>query len=172
MRPRRPAQAATCRRASVGTGYDVRWNADHHAGHGLPATPRARRGEDREQAPKGAERRRFTTRGSSGSYIAPVQRTRRWRCPSRRRLCTLRRLSPTPASGSSSLMSAFRLTGAWGLIPVIATTTFATISPDNGSCPACPLPLIALVRHSETKCSSLLSRRALRSLSGERRPLA
>jgi hypothetical protein len=48
-------------------------------GMGCPQRP-ARGGEQAgeqagEPAPKGAERRRFTTRGSSGSYIAPVQRT-------------------------------------------------------------------------------------------------
>jgi hypothetical protein len=48
-------------------------------GMGCPQRP-ARGGEQAGEqagapAPKGAERRRFTTRGSSGSYIAPVQRT-------------------------------------------------------------------------------------------------
>ena len=38
-------QAAPCRPASAGTGDDgLPGNADHHAGHGLPGTPRARSG--------------------------------------------------------------------------------------------------------------------------------
>ena len=76
-----PAQAAPCRPASAGTGDDeLRWNADHHAGHALPGNVPARAAEQAteqtgEQAPKGAERRRLTTRGSGGPYVPSVQRT-------------------------------------------------------------------------------------------------
>ena len=44
-------QAAPCRPASAGAGDDeLRWNADHHAGHALPATsPRAQRSRQRSR---------------------------------------------------------------------------------------------------------------------------
>ena len=126
-----PPQEATQRRPYVDAGYDVRWNADHHAGHGMPATRRSRQGSRKPRA-----------RNAPGSprAAAAVLTSRqfnahhRCRCPSPRRLPTFRRLSTTPASGSSNLMSLFRLTAAWGTIPQIATTTYATISPDSGSC--------------------------------------
>jgi hypothetical protein len=85
----------------------------------------------------------------------------RWRCPSRRRLLTFRRLSTTPASRSSNLMSLFHLTGAWGTIPQIATTTYATISPDNGSCRSYradrSLQLMARICRSGTSAHGSLS---------------
>jgi len=68
-----PPQAAPCRPASARTGDDeLRWNADHHAGHALPATPRARSGA-------GADRRAATQ--ERGAPPAHHPRQRRSLCP-------------------------------------------------------------------------------------------
>ena len=137
-----PPQEETQRRAYVDAGYDVRWNADHHAGHGMPET---------RLLPQGSRKPRARNAPGSPRAEAAVLTSRqfnahhRWRCPSPRRLPTFRRLSTTPASGSSNLTSLFHLTGAWGTIPQIATTTYATISPDSGSVPLLPgRPLISV----------------------------
>ena len=64
-------QAAPCRPASAGAGDDeLRWNADHHAGHALPATPRARSG-----AGNGADR----GAGTQGRRAPPAHHARQRR---------------------------------------------------------------------------------------------
>src|SRR6476646_710183 len=73
-------QETECR-AHGDDDHELLWNAAHHAGHGLPDTPRSR-GRAGAAAGGGAgagdqARRtpRLTARGSGGPYIAPVQRT-------------------------------------------------------------------------------------------------
>jgi hypothetical protein len=86
-------------------------------GMGCPQRP-ARGGEQAgEQAPKGAERRRFTTRGSSGSYIAPVQRTPSLALPQP----SASPYTPPPIANPSErikqLNESFPLNGGLGLNP-------------------------------------------------------
>ena len=101
-----PPQAAPCRPASAGTGDDeLRWNADHHAGHALPATPRARsgagNGADRGAATQGRGAPPGSPRAAAAVLMSPRFNARhRSGCPSRRGRSTRRRRSPTPASGS------------------------------------------------------------------------
>ena len=132
MQPRRPAPrgnpASTVRRRRLRRATERRsscraWNAGLAP---LPQGSRKLRARNAPGSPRAAAAV-LTSRQFNAHH--------RCRCPSPRRLPTFRRLSTTPASGSSNLMSLFHSTGAWGTILQIATTTYATISPDSGGVP-------------------------------------
>lgn len=115
--------------------------------------------------PQGSRKLRARNAPGSPRAAAAVLTSRqfnahhRCRCPSPRRLPTFRRLSTTPASGSSNLMSLFHSTGAWGTILQIATTTYATISPDSGSVPLLPGRLPASPYGANHRHSSVARKR-------------
>ena len=116
-------QAAPCRPASAGAGDDeLRWNADHHAGHALPATsPRAQR--SRQRSRPGSRRPRAPSAAGSPRAAAAVLTSPRFNA---RRRVGLSQPSgsvytPPPIANPSErikdLNSSFPLNGGLGLNP-------------------------------------------------------
>ena len=128
------ASAPTGRRAYDDADHDVRWNADHHAGHGMPETLRSREGAGAEAANpargtpprRRARQQRSLHRATSTHTIADADPAVGGSLHSAAHQQPQRADQPTQ-------ISLFHLTGAWGTIPPTATPTFATISPGNGS---------------------------------------